>query len=135
MLSRLESREKLPMYNTVDDAVFLIRNSKHILILTGAGISTYFTRRCLGEGIERLFSILFQVFLVEYQTFVLGMGCMLPSKVEGSITWMTLNKCEANRRYRRGEFNEPSLSHRFDINYFKENPAGESSIFPLVDQS
>ncbi|KAI0796227.1 DHS-like NAD/FAD-binding domain-containing protein [Abortiporus biennis] len=35
----LESREKLPMYNTVDDAVDLIRNSKRMIILTGAGIS------------------------------------------------------------------------------------------------
>lgn len=41
---RLESREKLSMYNTVDDAVFLIRNAKHILILTGAGISKIFFR-------------------------------------------------------------------------------------------
>ncbi|OBZ74072.1 NAD-dependent protein deacetylase hst1 [Grifola frondosa] len=39
-LSReLQSREKLPMYNTIDDAINLIRSSKRILILTGAGIS------------------------------------------------------------------------------------------------
>ncbi|KAH9943822.1 SIR2-domain-containing protein [Amylocystis lapponica] len=35
----LESRDKLPQYNTIDDAVSLIRASKRILILTGAGIS------------------------------------------------------------------------------------------------
>ncbi|EPT00966.1 hypothetical protein FOMPIDRAFT_149580 [Fomitopsis schrenkii] len=35
----LESREKLPQYNTVDDAVRLIRERKRILVLTGAGIS------------------------------------------------------------------------------------------------
>ncbi|KAK7687781.1 hypothetical protein QCA50_009000 [Cerrena zonata] len=35
----LESREKLSMYNTVDDVVDLIRKSKRIMILTGAGIS------------------------------------------------------------------------------------------------
>ena len=33
-------REKLPQYNTIDDAVDLIKVSKRILILTGAGIST-----------------------------------------------------------------------------------------------
>ncbi|KAJ7155395.1 SIR2-domain-containing protein [Mycena crocata] len=36
---RLRLRDKLPDYNTVDDAVRLIRNSRRILILTGAGIS------------------------------------------------------------------------------------------------
>lgn len=36
----LRNREKLEEYNTVDDAVELIRNSKRILILTGAGVST-----------------------------------------------------------------------------------------------
>ncbi|KZT09855.1 SIR2-domain-containing protein [Laetiporus sulphureus 93-53] len=39
-LSReLQSREKLPEYNTIDDAVSLIRKRKRILVLTGAGIS------------------------------------------------------------------------------------------------
>ncbi|KAL6304547.1 SIR2-domain-containing protein [Sparassis latifolia] len=39
-LSReLQSREKLTAYNTIDDAVTLIRRSKRILVLTGAGIS------------------------------------------------------------------------------------------------
>ena len=37
--TRLESREKLPQYNTIDDAVRLIRERKRILVLTGAGIS------------------------------------------------------------------------------------------------
>lgn len=39
MRRRLQSREKLPMYNTIDDAVDLIRKSRNIMILTGAGIS------------------------------------------------------------------------------------------------
>ncbi|ETW79289.1 hypothetical protein HETIRDRAFT_387618 [Heterobasidion irregulare TC 32-1] len=39
-LSReLQMREKVPQYNTIDDAVNLIKVSKRILILTGAGIS------------------------------------------------------------------------------------------------
>ncbi|THH20653.1 hypothetical protein EW146_g746 [Bondarzewia mesenterica] len=39
-LSReLQLREKLPQYNTIDDAVNLIKSSRRILILTGAGIS------------------------------------------------------------------------------------------------
>ena len=33
-------RPKLPQYNTVDDAVELIRKSRNIIVLTGAGIST-----------------------------------------------------------------------------------------------
>ena len=35
----MQTREKLTQYNTVDDAVNLIKNSKRIIILTGAGIS------------------------------------------------------------------------------------------------
>ncbi|KAF8644752.1 hypothetical protein AX16_008296 [Volvariella volvacea WC 439] len=35
----IRQRDKLPQYNTIDDAVELIRKSKQILILTGAGIS------------------------------------------------------------------------------------------------
>ncbi|PWN53403.1 SIR2-domain-containing protein [Violaceomyces palustris] len=39
-LSRiLRRREKLPQYNTVDDAIQLIKNSKKIIVLSGAGIS------------------------------------------------------------------------------------------------
>ncbi|KAM6496830.1 DHS-like NAD/FAD-binding domain containing protein [Amanita muscaria] len=36
---QLRLRDKLPQYNTIDDAVQLIHNSSRILILTGAGIS------------------------------------------------------------------------------------------------
>ncbi|KAF5353082.1 hypothetical protein D9758_008747 [Tetrapyrgos nigripes] len=39
MSRELRLRDKLPQYSTVQDAVSLIRNSKRILILTGAGIS------------------------------------------------------------------------------------------------
>ncbi|KAL8777501.1 MAG: hypothetical protein Q9194_002509 [Teloschistes cf. exilis] len=36
----LRKRMKLPQYNTIDDAVDLLRKSKNIIVLTGAGIST-----------------------------------------------------------------------------------------------
>ena len=36
----LSKRIKLPQYNTIDDAVTLIKNAKNIIVLTGAGIST-----------------------------------------------------------------------------------------------
>ncbi|KAF4569852.1 NAD-dependent histone deacetylase sir2 [Pleurotus pulmonarius] len=39
MSRELRLREKLPQYNTVDDAVKLIQSSRRIIILTGAGIS------------------------------------------------------------------------------------------------
>ncbi|KAJ8695040.1 NAD-dependent histone deacetylase sir2, variant 2 [Pleurotus ostreatus] len=39
MSRELRLREKLPQYNTVDDAVQLIQSSRRIIILTGAGIS------------------------------------------------------------------------------------------------
>jgi hypothetical protein len=34
-------RTKLPQYNTIDDAVRLLRESKNIIVLTGAGVSVY----------------------------------------------------------------------------------------------
>jgi len=36
----LSKRVKLPQYNTIDDVVSLLRKSKNIIVLTGAGIST-----------------------------------------------------------------------------------------------
>jgi NAD-dependent histone deacetylase SIR2 len=40
-LSRvLRRRDKLPQYNTVSDAIELLRRSKNIIVLSGAGIST-----------------------------------------------------------------------------------------------
>lgn len=40
-LSRvLRRRDKLPQYNTVSDAIELLRNAKNIIVLSGAGIST-----------------------------------------------------------------------------------------------
>ncbi|PNS19917.1 hypothetical protein CAC42_7884 [Sphaceloma murrayae] len=36
----LRRRQKLPQYNTIDDAVTLFQKSKRIMIITGAGIST-----------------------------------------------------------------------------------------------
>lgn len=35
-------RPKLPQWNTVDDAVHLIRESQNIIVLTGAGVSILF---------------------------------------------------------------------------------------------
>ncbi|KAH7885791.1 DHS-like NAD/FAD-binding domain-containing protein [Phlebopus sp. FC_14] len=39
MSRELHLREKLPQYNTISDAVSLIRNAQNIVVLTGAGIS------------------------------------------------------------------------------------------------
>lgn len=35
----LSKRAKLPQYNTIDDAVTLLKKSKNIIVLTGAGVS------------------------------------------------------------------------------------------------
>jgi NAD-dependent histone deacetylase SIR2 len=35
----LSKRAKLPQYNTIDDAVSLLKKSKNIIVLTGAGVS------------------------------------------------------------------------------------------------
>ena len=49
-LSReLRMREKLPQYNTIDDAANLIKGAQRIMILTGAGISTSVFRTRLEE--------------------------------------------------------------------------------------
>lgn len=40
ILREIRSREKLPQYNTFDDAVALLQKSKNIMVITGAGIST-----------------------------------------------------------------------------------------------
>ena len=45
VFASLRQRDKLPQYNTIDNAVELIQKSQRILILTGAGISM-FNRFC-----------------------------------------------------------------------------------------
>ncbi|KAI1387774.1 putative histone deacetylase SIR2 [Hypoxylon trugodes] len=40
MTRELAKRAKLPKYNTIDDAVTLLKQSRNIVVLTGAGIST-----------------------------------------------------------------------------------------------
>lgn len=39
-------RPKLPQYNTIDDAVKLLKESKNIVVLTGAGVSIVKTSYC-----------------------------------------------------------------------------------------
>lgn len=34
----LQKRVKLPQYNTIDDAVSLLKKSRNIIVLTGAGV-------------------------------------------------------------------------------------------------
>jgi len=54
-LCRLRRRDKLPQYNSVEDAVHLIQRSQRILILTGAGISntrlSHFIITCLTASV------------------------------------------------------------------------------------
>lgn len=65
IFASLRQRDKLPQHNTIDDAVELIQKSKHILILTGAGISMF----------NRFwFSFLFN-FL---RPFLVGVSCGIP---------------------------------------------------------
>jgi len=40
--NELKKRKKLMQYNTVDDAVELLKNSKNVLVLTGAGVRDRF---------------------------------------------------------------------------------------------
>lgn len=40
MTREMAKRPKLLAWNTVDDAAFLLRNCKNIMVITGAGIST-----------------------------------------------------------------------------------------------
>lgn len=42
MLTEPPKRRKLPQYNTLDDAVRLIKTAKNILVLTGAGVREFF---------------------------------------------------------------------------------------------
>ena len=37
----LSKRAKLPQYNTIDDAVLLMKRSRNIIVLTGAGVRIY----------------------------------------------------------------------------------------------
>ncbi len=80
------------MYNTIDDAVDLIRKANHILILTGAGIST----SQLDKSIKVTLNTTSQVFLAGYLTSVRVMACIPCFNKKENTNWMTLNKCMSN---------------------------------------
>ena len=47
MQRELEKRAKLPQYNTIEDAVALLKKSRNIIVLTGAGVwSIFLYERC-----------------------------------------------------------------------------------------
>ncbi|EIW79042.1 DHS-like NAD/FAD-binding domain-containing protein [Coniophora puteana RWD-64-598 SS2] len=89
----LHLREKLPQYNTVADAVALLRNSRRIVVLTGAGISV---------------------------------SCGIPDFRSRDGLYASLKE--------KGEYELDDPQQMFDIQYFKENPAGanyrRSQIYP-----
>lgn len=65
IFASLRQRDKLPQYNTIDNAVELIRRSQRILILTGAGISMS----------NRFWPSLLFIFL---RPFLIGVSCGIP---------------------------------------------------------
>ncbi|KAI0083958.1 SIR2-domain-containing protein [Irpex rosettiformis] len=91
MYQILQRRTRLP-YSTIDDAVDLIRNSRNILILSGAGISV---------------------------------SCGIPDFRSRTGIYSMLQE--------KGEYDLDDPQQMFDIDYFKENPAGltfRSQIYP-----
>ena len=77
------------MYNTIDDAVELIRNAQSIIILTGAGIST-----CLACVLGLIPITLRQVYRVVFRTLDLVMACMPLYRILVNISWMIHNRCK-----------------------------------------
>ena len=121
-IASLRQRDKLPQHNTIDNAVELIQKSQRILILTGAGIST-FNRFC--------FSLLF-IFL---PPFLIGVSCGIPDFRSRDGLYASLKNQgeydldDPQQMYEtfRSKPNKPVLiadDRRFDIRYFKENPSG-----------
>jgi hypothetical protein len=116
-------RDKLGQYNTISDAVNLIRSSRRIVILTGAGIS------------ECRLHIIFLAIVISFFT---GVSCGIPDFRSHDGLYASLKD--------RGEYDldDPqqmygnvrldillllisfSFHGRFDINYFRENPSGKN---------
>ncbi|KAI0630585.1 DHS-like NAD/FAD-binding domain-containing protein [Trametes polyzona] len=112
-LSReLESRERLLTYNTIDDVVRLISSSRRILILTGAGIS-----QCPFPSAPVCFR------RVRHGVRV---SCGIPDFRSRNGLYASLQE---NGEY---DLDDPQqMTHtRFDIQYFRENPAVFYKIYP-----
>ncbi|KAF8074705.1 SIR2-domain-containing protein [Lyophyllum atratum] len=100
-LSReLRLRDKLTQYNTISDAVNLIRSSRRMIILTGAGISEYHPLQI---------SNIYQSF------FIAGVSCGIPDFRSRDGLYASLKD--------RGQYELDDPQQMFDINYFRENPA------------
>jgi hypothetical protein len=129
--SRLLRREKLPNYNTITDAVSLIRQSQHIVILTGAGISWVAPTARSHLYLATICSLFIaQVYLVGFQTFDHRMGSMRLSKRKENTSLTILSRCTLlNLWLWIITFTAFTQFWRFDIQYFKENPSGIDIIF------
>lgn len=120
---RLESRERLLTYNTIDDVVRLIHASRRILILTGAGISQSRSLVCPG-GFVAL-------------TRDAPRRLMWDPRLSFAERPVRIATGERRVRPRRSTADVSAVRHhspwpctlialsRFDIQYFRENPAGE----------
>ncbi|KAF5383542.1 hypothetical protein D9615_003745 [Tricholomella constricta] len=85
----LRLRDRLTQYNTIADAINLIRSSRRIIILTGAGISV---------------------------------SCGIPDFRSRDGLYASLKD--------RGQYDLDDPQQMFDINYFRENPAGKKALSP-----
>ena len=85
------------MYNTLDDAVELIKKSRNIMILTGAGISKHALLSASVPVYLADFYATLQVSPVESQTSAPGTACMPSSRRRASMILMIPNRCTPTR--------------------------------------
>ena len=89
----LRQRKKLPNVNTLEDVVKLLRESKNIMILTGAGVCNIFICRLLGE-IHNFILMFHEMirfpFHAVFLTFDQKMAFILDYL---NLTWMTHKIC------------------------------------------
>lgn len=100
LLTEPPLRSKLPEYNTLDDAVRLLRTCSKIIVLTGAGVrSDIHARACMNIRI----SVRFQV----------SVSCGIPDFRSRNGIYARLRK----------DFPDlPNPEAMFDLEYFRKNP-------------
>jgi hypothetical protein len=128
MSRELSLRDKNPDLNTLDDAVSLIRDAKRMIILTGAGISMFDGSTTSNPASPHLY---YRCLLRHSR---LPVQRRLIRIAQGWKSWELWS--------RRPPTNVRSFGligwvfrltyHRFDINYFRENPSGKLLFVPTL---
>jgi len=113
----LRQRKKLPNVNTLEDVVKLLRESKNIMVLTGAGVCSTFICWIIISFLHEIHDTI----LIYDENHQVSVSCGIPDF-----------RSENGIYSRLSEFDLDDPQDMFDINYFKDCPEAFYSFAKVI---